>query len=401
MSGKKRSIPAVRLHKPSGRARIYIDGQYVYLGPWGSPEADLEYRRILAELLASPVGAVEVPRDFTVSELIASFLKWAKTNYVNIDGESTGSFERYTIIVRPLVSIYGNFPVAKFGPLALKAVREDMVQSGLARNTVNRRITQLRTIFKWGVENEMVPVTIHQALLTVRGLKAGKTSAPERPPVPQVKLEHVLKTIECCHKTVADMIRVQLLSGMRPKEVRVMRACDIDQSDDIWIYTPHQHKTQHKGKHRPIPIHPESQAILVPYLIEKEDCPDDYLFKPGDAMKLIAIELRSKRKTKVQPSQVNRKTGRKYPFRECYTKDAYLCAVQRAAERAGVPKWSPNQLRHTQATQVNEALGIEAAQRLLGHSSPETTKIYLDPDTLRKKLIEEVKEVARKMPKLN
>ena len=166
------------------------------------------------------------------------------------------------------------------------------------------------------------------------------------------------------------------------------------------IYTPHQYKTKHKGKKRPIPIEKESQAILVPYLIEKEDCPEDYLFKPGDAVRLIAIEKRIKRKSNVQPSQTHRKKGRKHPFRECYTKDAYGTAIQRAAERAGVPKWSPNQLRHTRATQVNDALGIEATQLLLGHSSTETTQIYLDPEVELKKQTEDLKKMARKMPGL-
>ena len=176
-----------------------------------------------------------------------------------------------------------------------------------------------------------------------------------------------------------------------------MRLCDIDRSDDIWIYTPHKHKTQHKGKFRLIPILPESQAILIPSLIDKRDRPEEYLFRPVDAVFLINLEKRAKRKSKVQPSQRCRKKKRKHPFRPCYTKDAYYNAVKRAAERAAVPHWSPNQLRHTQATEINSTLGLEAARILLGHESEETTKIYLDPDVQRKEQAEAVKEVARKI----
>jgi len=396
MARKKQSIPVPRLHKPSGRARLYVNGEYVYIGPWGSVEADREYRRIIAEMMNGPTSAQ--PADITVSELVACFLKHAKDYYRDLDGKSTGSFERYVLFVRPLVALYGTTPVSQFGPLALKSVREEMIRSGLARKTVNSRIVQLRTIFKWGVSNEMVPETVYRALLTVTGLQPGRTNAKELPPVPQVKKADVIQTIAVAHKTLADMIRVQFLSGMRPKEVRLMRSCDIDRSDDIWVYIPHRHKTQYRGKHRPIPIMPPSQAILMPYLIDKEERPDEYLFRPGDAMKLICFEKRMKRKTKVQPSQRNRKKKkRKHPFLPYYTKDAYLSAIKRAAERAGVPPWSPNQLRHTQATEVNSTLGIEAAQLLLGHASPETTKIYLDPDVQLKEQIEAVKEVARKI----
>jgi IstB-like ATP binding protein len=51
-----------------------------------------------------------------------------------------------------------------------------------------------------------------------------------------------------------------------------------------------------------------------------------------------------------------------------FTKDSYRRAINRACEKAGVPKWTPYQLRYNAATAVREALGVEAAQALLGHS---------------------------------
>jgi hypothetical protein len=42
---------------------------------------------------------------------------------------------------------------------------------------------------------------------------------------------------------------------------------------------------------------------------------------------------------------------------------------------------------------------LEAAQKLLGHLSPETTKIYLDSKALLKKQIEETREIGRKTMK--
>jgi site-specific recombinase XerC len=38
--------------------------------------------------------------------------------------------------------------------------------------------------------------------------------------------------------------------------------------------------------------------------------------------------------------------------------------------------WSPNQLRHLRAGELEEALGIEASSAVLGHSKVETTAIY-------------------------
>jgi integrase len=404
MSRKKSSVPVMRLHKASRRAMVYVNEQFIYLGKWESPEAENEYRRILAEIWAGSPGTPTA--EVTVADLVARFLIHAKDFYRKPSGRPTGSWERYILAVRPLVKFYGETLVSNFGPLALKAVREDMVRSGLARRTVNTRITLIKTMFRWGVENELVPVTVHQALLAVRILEEGKTTAPDYPPVPAVDKEIVLKTIKHCHKIVADMILVQMFGAMRPGEVCLMRPCDIDCSGDIWVYTPFEHKTQHhKGHYRAIPIIPESQAILMPYLLELEDTPESYIFSPKNAMQLIHIERGRKRKSKITPSQILRKIDRKKNEAkkrvpgDCYNNRSYSHALRAAIELAGVPHWSPNQLRHTMATEVDKILGIEATSVLLGHNNTEITKIYLDPEAKRKAHAEAVKEIARKIGK--
>ncbi len=279
---QKSAIPVPRLHKPSGRARVYVNGTYIYLGPWGSPEADREYRRIVAEKIAFPESGIENQHgDMTVSELVAAFLVYAKSYYVAPDGEQTSSFGLYVLASRRLLDFYAATPITKFGPASLEIVQKKMVADNFLRKTVNKYIVYIRSIFRWGVAREFVPETIYRALCCLPSLKEGRTTAKESQPVLQVNVSDVLNTIEYCHKTIADMVRIQLLSGMRPQEVRLMRACDIDRSDDIWAYIPHRHKTQHKGKCRPIPIFPEGQAILMPYLIDKQDRPDEYLFSPG------------------------------------------------------------------------------------------------------------------------
>jgi hypothetical protein len=40
-------VPSPRLHKPSKRAVVTIDGQDFYCGPWRSPDATAEYDRII------------------------------------------------------------------------------------------------------------------------------------------------------------------------------------------------------------------------------------------------------------------------------------------------------------------------------------------------------------------
>ena len=64
-----------------------------------------------------------------------------------------------------------------------------------------------------------------------------------------------------------------------------------------------------------------------------------------------------------------------------YTQDAYRRCIARACERAGVPSWHPYQLRHTAATAIQRAYGIETARSVLGHVAISTTEIYLDKRT--------------------
>ena len=45
-----------------------------------------------------------------------------------------------------------------------------------------------------------------------------------------------------------------------------------------------------------------------------------------------------------------------------------------------MPHWHPNQLRHTFATEVRQAYGLEAAQVLLGHARADVTQVYAERD---------------------
>jgi site-specific recombinase XerD len=57
---------------------------------------------------------------------------------------------------------------------------------------------------------------------------------------------------------------------------------------------------------------------------------------------------------------------------------SYALAIRRACERAGVPHWAPNQLRHARATELRKTYGLDAAGAVLGHAKLETTQIYAE-----------------------
>jgi integrase len=91
--------------------------------------------------------------------------------------------------------------------------------------------------------------------------------------------------------------------------------------------------------------------------------------------------MRANRKSKVTPSQVDRR--KKNPDRkklpaEAYTPNSYARAIRIAAKKAGAAHWAPNQLRHLFASEVRRDHGLEAAQVLLGHSRADVTQVYAE-----------------------
>jgi site-specific recombinase XerC len=43
-------------------------------------------------------------------------------------------------------------------------------------------------------------------------------------------------------------------------------------------------------------------------------------------------------------------------------------------------RWSPNQLRHSAATEIRRLFGLEAAATTLGHAKADVTQIYAERD---------------------
>jgi integrase len=386
MSGRSRSVPTYRLHKQSGQAVVTLpDGlggrRDVLLGKHGSPESRLEYARVIAEWEAGgrhrPAG-VPQRHDLTVNELLLRFWHHAEQHYRHADGSPTSELTEYRYSLRPLRELYGHVAVGGFGPLALKAVRQRMVEAGWCRGVVNQRLGRIKRAFRWGVAEELVPVTVSQALDTLKGLPKGRSDARESEPVKPVPEAFVTAVVPHLGRHVRAMVELQRLTGMRPGEVCRVRPCDIDMTGPAWLYRPAGHKTAWRGKDRVIALGPRAQAIVREFLTARAD---DYLFSPRRARDERFAELRTARQTKVQPSQACRKKARpkKLPG-ERYSTLSYGHAIGRACERAGVPSWAPNRLRHNHATEIRRRFGLEAAQVSLGHSRADVTQVYAERD---------------------
>ena len=246
-------LPKYRHYRPKDLAVVRLDGQDVYLGKHGSDESREKYRRVVAEWLTrvTPRPPARSPSaDVTtlkVNDLILAFWeRHAQGHYRHPDGSPTGELDNYRDSLRPLRRLYGLTPAGNFGPLALKAVRGAMIESGLARTTINQRVGRIVRLFKWAVENELVGPAVHQAIKAVAGLQRGRTEAREPEPVGPADGAAVEAIRPFVSRQVWAMVELQRLTGMRPGEVTAMRAGDVDASGDVWVYRPAGHKTAHR-----------------------------------------------------------------------------------------------------------------------------------------------------------
>jgi integrase len=171
------------------------------------------------------------------------------------------------------------------------------------------------------------------------------------------------------------MVELQRLTGMRPGEVVIMRACELDCTSLPWVYRPSRHKTEHHDHERVIYLGPRARNVLASFL---EDGRTGYLFSPREAEEARNAKRRMAKTG--DRTQRRRKAGRKRPWRDHYDTSTYRRAIQRACEKAGVPSWHPHQLRHNAATRLREEFGIEAARVVLGHRSAAVTEIYAELD---------------------
>jgi integrase len=406
-------IPSYRRHKPTNQAIVVLDRRTYYLGAWQSDESKREYERLIAEWLAAgrqlpPRGV----RSLSVSELCRAYLVYANGYYVK-NGVPTGQLWRVTTALLIAEELYGSKRCTEFGPLALKACRQVMIGRGWARSTINDCTECLRSAFRWGVAEEMIPSEVHEALRTVQGLRAGRVQGVKENgrvlPVPEAWIE---PTLAHTQPAVAAMARLQRLTAMRPGEVCSMRMRDltmtgrvelapghtIDLGPSLWIYRPTSWKTEHvegaRGQGDVILIGPQAQEILRPWL--RTDL-DGHLFQPREVMREHRRRQRAARKTTVQPSQLDRSV--RNPERqpgERYDHRSYAHAIKRACRREMITRtrgeglkvrervaqlrhWHPHQLRHNGATAIAEEFGIEVARVVLRHRHIRTTTLYAEP----------------------
>ena len=341
----------------SGYWYCYDNRKRVYFGNVDKRVALVRYRAYLKDRAARVVLPDSSGDDVPIEEVAARFLR-AHDGYFKKDGNVDKQLSRFATALSFPLALFPELPAAEFGARKLIETRAAMIDSGrFGRVYVNTLVNCLRRVFSWAVENELVKPEVLLGLRAVSPLKRGRSAARENSPVLPVDPATVDATLPELPPVVADVVRVQMLTGMRPSEVLSMRARDLTQrADGLVVYTLESDKTAYKraiNDAKTVVLGPKVAKICIKATQNK--APQDFIFEASP--------------------------GR--PYRS----DSYARAIKRAAKRAGVDHWSPYQLRHLFATQVRARFGLEAAQVALGHKTADVTQIYAERD---KRLAEKI-----------
>ncbi len=341
---------AVRLpgEKKRKARKLCAPGSEVALHADRSRDVAIAAARKIWEAATRRIPTTHV-QSLAVDAICGLYVEHCSTYYRRHDGSPTSETRVCQCALRTLREMFGQRPAAELQHSDMLAIRDALVRCGLCRNTVNCYIKRIRRMWSWALDEGYISATRKAELSQVKPLAPFRSEAHETDPIKPVPDADMDATLELLSRNLADMVRVQRLTGMRPNEVCLMSWADIDASRTPWIYRPVQHKTQWRGQARAVLIGPKARAILERY--RKFDPP----FSP-----LAAVQVEMESPTGRTHGLPDKPTDR-------WPEPRYSAAISCAAKSAGVQPWTPNRLRHAFATEVRRSHGLLVAAALMGH----------------------------------
>lgn len=227
--------PAYCLHKSTHQAVVSLNGSKIYLGPYGSRRSLQRYQEVLkqweqarhrrAKEVTDFGEAIEsvnsqpvvvsltaaqlrdkrlAGRPITISELIFVYRRHTH-EYYRKNGEVTREAGAIDDSLRILRRHYRKTFVSDFGPVALDALREKMIDElDWSRKCLNKQVNRIRGMFQWAGSKEIVDSDLPLSLRQLSGLKKGRTRARETARVTTVSDKVIEATIAALPQVVSD-----------------------------------------------------------------------------------------------------------------------------------------------------------------------------------------------------
>lgn len=365
-----------------------MNGERVYFGKADTVEAQEAYRRFVAKHAAEP-GAKHGADKGYLAVLISQFTE---------SPDAPRSAAKKKEIAR-LIPHLGAIALKQACHVTaqevkawVKAKAEQVGDDGdpvYCRTTLRSWVATLKRIYRWAVESQLLSAEAAASVLAIGKLPID--DARRERDVEPVPRTHVEATLPHLTPTLAAMVRLQLLTGMRPSDLFNMTGAEIHRGgvvklggifrdldkEGLWVYVRKAHKTDRFGHLRIVNLGPAARAIVEPRLTRPADA---YLFQPEESL------AESYGRTALDGGR--RKEGaRKYNPK--YGRHSYAQAIERAAARAKAPAWTPYRIRHLVAGEVRNKYGLDAVRATLGQKNVNVSARYADID------FDKAAEVAR------
>lgn len=355
-------IPKYRRHSTDRGFVEHERKRHYFPGAYKSPESWSAYKAWIRDLCGgfSPDSSSDEPAPKSIAALVSRWIKWAESYY-----SASGSAENLKHSCKLLVLHFGAMHPGDFGAKRLKELQHVAVKAGKSRDYVNSMTARVKRFFKWAVSEELVPPSVHHALVTVPGIAKGRTTARESVPRQPVSWDHFRAVLPFVNPTIRAMLLLQWHTGARPQSVRLARPEQFTLSVQPWEWRP-RHKMEFAGKELVIFLGPQARKLIDPWLQAVHH--GAYLFPPKT------------RKSKRYGKHYGRRS-----YTQAIVRGIAKANAARAAEdeplpesewRKPIPHWTPHQIRHSKGTNVRAKHGLEAAQATLGHDTLQAAQIY-------------------------
>lgn len=253
-----------------------------------------------------------------------------------------------------LVSQFEAPALNKVTPLYIRSWLAELKEEGLSSKSINRKISTLRSFFKYQMKTGLLEQTPMTTVTAPRVNKRLPVFVEQKDMV--TLFAHVTFSDDWKGRTERLVLQLFYHTGMRLSELINLKESQLDASQS-------QVKVLGKGnKERILPVSAELMQALLDYVQEKP-------IKESGIQQVFVTE----KGKALQPRSV------------------YAFVKKHLAQVTTIQKKSPHILRHSFATHLmNNGAELNAVKELLGHSSLAATQIYTH------NTIEKLKEVFQK-----
>ena len=223
--------------------------------------------------------------------------------------------------------------------------------------TVNRKLAALTSLMSWGMQSGQITSdptenvkSVKQSAAAPRWLDKHEQFALQRAIEKDLQLARLRYPRRyVTRRRDASLILFLLHTGLRLSEVVALELSDVQISDRKGSALVRRGKG---NKQRTVPLNSEARTAMQEWLAIRTQSANPFIW--------VAVEASSE---------------------EGISGRAVQRILRRYAQDAGLPKLTPHILRHTFAKNLaNNNVGLEKIAALLGHSSLNTTRIYITPD---------------------